>query len=117
MAKKVKSSAKASTVRTAPAAEKAGSEAFEWKAKRLPLSICPTKAAKEVSLRELTAQGNVVLYFYPKDMTPGCTTEACSFRDNISGLRELGAEVVGISGIRPPRIRNSSTSTRSTSRS
>lgn len=39
----------------------------------------------------------VVLYFYPKDDTPGCTTEACSFRDDISLLSALGAQVVGIS--------------------
>jgi thioredoxin-dependent peroxiredoxin len=39
----------------------------------------------------------LVLYFYPKDDTPGCTREACDFRDNIGKLRELGAEVVGIS--------------------
>jgi peroxiredoxin Q/BCP len=39
----------------------------------------------------------VVLYFYPKDDTPGCTTEACSFRDDISVITELGAQVVGIS--------------------
>ena len=39
----------------------------------------------------------VVLYFYPKDDTPGCTTEACSFRDDIFKIRELGAEVLGVS--------------------
>jgi len=39
----------------------------------------------------------VVLYFYPKDDTPGCTTEACSFRDEIFKIRALGAEVLGIS--------------------
>lgn len=39
----------------------------------------------------------VVLYFYPKDDTPGCTTEACAFRDGRDMLAELGAEVVGIS--------------------
>ena len=39
----------------------------------------------------------LVLYFYPKDDTPGCTTEACSFRDDISLLTALGAQVVGIS--------------------
>ena len=39
----------------------------------------------------------VVLYFYPKDDTPGCTTEACSFRDDISLLTALDAQVVGIS--------------------
>jgi len=39
----------------------------------------------------------VVLYFYPKDDTPGCTTEACSFRDDISLITALGAQVVGVS--------------------
>lgn len=39
----------------------------------------------------------LVLYFYPKDDTPGCTTEACNFRDDIFRIRDLDAEVVGIS--------------------
>ena len=39
----------------------------------------------------------LVLYFYPKDDTPGCTTEACGFRDVASEIRKLGAEIVGIS--------------------
>ena len=39
----------------------------------------------------------IVLYFYPKDDTPGCTKEACDFRDHIGSLRELGAEVLGVS--------------------
>jgi peroxiredoxin Q/BCP len=39
----------------------------------------------------------VVLYFYPKDDTPGCTTEACNFRDDVFRIRELGAEVLGVS--------------------
>jgi peroxiredoxin Q/BCP len=39
----------------------------------------------------------VVLYFYPKDNTPGCTTQACEFRDNIFAYRELGAVILGIS--------------------
>jgi peroxiredoxin Q/BCP len=39
----------------------------------------------------------VVLYFYPKDDTPGCTTEACEFRDAYDGFRERGAEVLGVS--------------------
>ena len=39
----------------------------------------------------------VVLYFYPKDDTPGCTTEACNFRDDIFQFREMGVEVVGVS--------------------
>lgn len=40
---------------------------------------------------------NLVLYFYPADDTPGCTREACSFRDNLARVRSLGAEVVGVS--------------------
>jgi peroxiredoxin Q/BCP len=39
----------------------------------------------------------LVLYFYPKDDTPGCTKQACTFRDDIVSLRKLGAEVVGVS--------------------
>lgn len=39
----------------------------------------------------------VVLYFYPKDQTPGCTTEACEFRDNIFAFRDLGAQILGVS--------------------
>jgi peroxiredoxin Q/BCP len=39
----------------------------------------------------------IVLYFYPKDDTPGCTTEACNFRDQVFKLREAGADVLGIS--------------------
>ena len=39
----------------------------------------------------------VVLYFYPKDETPGCTTEACEFRDNIFAYRKLNAQILGVS--------------------
>lgn len=39
----------------------------------------------------------VVLYFYPKDETPGCTTEACEFRDNIFAFRDMNAQIVGVS--------------------
>lgn len=39
----------------------------------------------------------VVLYFYPKDETPGCTTEACEFRDNIFAFRKLNAQILGVS--------------------
>lgn len=40
----------------------------------------------------------LVIYFYPKDNTPGCTTQACSFRDQYQDFQDLGAEVIGISG-------------------
>ncbi|HEY4669626.1 MAG TPA: thioredoxin-dependent thiol peroxidase [Tepidiformaceae bacterium] len=50
-----------------------------------------------VRLRDLKG-GRVVLYFYPKDDTSGCTREACSFRDNHDAIRATGATVLGISG-------------------
>ncbi len=49
-----------------------------------------------VDLDELKGK-KVVLYFYPKDSTPGCTKEACSFRDNLQPIRSLGAEIIGVS--------------------
>lgn len=51
----------------------------------------------EISLDSLLNQQIVVLYFYPKDETPGCTTEACQFRDDYELFQDNGAEVVGIS--------------------
>ncbi|HKM49964.1 MAG TPA: peroxiredoxin [Candidatus Bathyarchaeia archaeon] len=48
-------------------------------------------------LTDFRGRKNVVLYFYPKDDTPGCTKEACSFRDNLKSIREMGSEIVGIS--------------------
>ncbi len=50
-----------------------------------------------VSLASLLAKGPVVLYFYPKDGTPGCTVEACSFRDAYESFVDIGATVVGVS--------------------
>ncbi len=52
----------------------------------------------EYTLKEYTEQKKkVLIYFYPKDDTPGCTTEACSFRDGIKDLAKLGLAVLGIS--------------------
>jgi len=48
-------------------------------------------------LADLRGQKSLVLYFYPKDDTPGCTAEACSFRDQYEDFKDLGAEVVGVS--------------------
>jgi thioredoxin-dependent peroxiredoxin len=57
----------------------------------------PSQDGEVVRLTELLSRGNVVVYFYPKDRTPGCTAEAGAFRDNYARFGELGAEVVGIS--------------------
>ena len=50
-----------------------------------------------VSLRDYRGKNIVVLYFYPKDFTSGCTTEACSFRDDYKLYQEKGAVVIGVS--------------------
>ncbi len=50
-----------------------------------------------VNLSSFEGKSNVVLYFYPKDKTPGCTKEACNFRDNIKQFKKLNAEVLGVS--------------------
>ncbi len=51
---------------------------------------------KEHSLKDYAGK-RIVLYFYPKDMTPGCTQESCDFRDNLNRLKKTGAVVLGIS--------------------
>lgn len=50
-----------------------------------------------VALADLLTSGELILYFYPADFTPVCTAEACVFRDNYSGIAELGKQIVGIS--------------------
>lgn len=50
-----------------------------------------------VSLKDFSGKKYVVLYFYPKDMTPGCTTQACDFRDAEKDFSELGAVILGVS--------------------
>ncbi|MBC7747191.1 MAG: peroxiredoxin [Methylotenera sp.] len=47
--------------------------------------------------QNVVGQKPLVIYFYPKDNTPGCTTQACSFRDQYEDFKDLGAEVIGIS--------------------
>lgn len=54
------------------------------------------QAGNEVKLSNYKGK-KVVLYFYPKDDTPGCTKEACNFRDNFSLLKKKGIEVIGVS--------------------
>lgn len=55
---------------------------------------------QRVSLADLQGK-HVLLYFYPKDNTPGCTKEACSFRDNFSELQNIGVTVIGVSADSP----------------
>jgi len=52
---------------------------------------------KSISLTSFRGQKNLVVYFYPKDDTPGCTKESCAFRDHYTAFSDAGAEVIGIS--------------------
>ena len=64
--------------------------------KKAPDFELPSSEGGEVSLKVLAGK-TVVLYFYPKDDTPGCTREACAFRDRRAALKRAGAEVLGVS--------------------
>jgi peroxiredoxin Q/BCP len=57
----------------------------------------PSQTGEPVRLSDLTEQATVVLYFYPRDGTPGCTAESCAFRDAFGVFKDAGAEVVGVS--------------------
>jgi thioredoxin-dependent peroxiredoxin len=63
---------------------------------RAPDFTLPSSSGKSVKLSDLKGK-NVVLYFYPKDDTPGCTKEACAFRDNLPRFGEMDAVVLGVS--------------------
>jgi peroxiredoxin Q/BCP len=56
-----------------------------------------TQSGSSLSLKDFRGKKSVVLYFYPKDDTPGCTAEACAFRDSYEVFSDAGAEVIGIS--------------------
>jgi peroxiredoxin Q/BCP len=65
---------------------------------KAPDFTLPSQMGDDVTLSEFLGKKNIVLYFYPKDETTGCTKEACTFRDNYEELTNLGAEVLGVSG-------------------
>lgn len=56
----------------------------------------PDQDGKNVTLKDLKGK-QVVLYFYPKDDTPGCTKESCDFRDSMAPIKKTGAAIVGVS--------------------
>ena len=91
--------AKARTTGAIKAAVK-GTE-HEMEGRKAPPFELPDGSGKTVSLKELLGRGNLVLYFYPKDMTPGCTVEACDFRDIAARLKAAGAQVIGVSADAP----------------
>lgn len=71
--------------------------------KKAPEFSAPESKGQTVSLKDFRGKKNVVLYFYPKDDTPGCTVEACGFRDGIKSIEKVDAIVLGVS---PDHIRS-----------
>ena len=64
---------------------------------KAPEFTLSSSEGKEVSLKDYKGKNRVVLYFYPKDDTPGCTVEACEFRDSIKKFVKSDAVVLGVS--------------------
>jgi peroxiredoxin Q/BCP len=63
---------------------------------KAPALSLPDQSGEMVSLKDFAGK-QVVLYFYPKDNTPGCTKESCDFRDAITPIKKAGAVVLGVS--------------------
>ncbi|MFC8846350.1 MULTISPECIES: thioredoxin-dependent thiol peroxidase [unclassified Micromonospora] len=80
---------------TAPARLSPGDPAPEF--------TLPTDTGETLSLADLRSR-TVILYAYPAAMTPGCTKQACDFRDSLASLRSAGYEVVGISPDKPEKL-------------
>jgi len=68
-----------------------------------PAFTLPDADDKQVSLADYRGR-RVIVYFYPAAMTPGCTTQACDFRDNLSSLAAAGIDVLGISPDAPAKL-------------
>jgi peroxiredoxin Q/BCP len=79
-----------------PASAQAASRLLKAGDKAPAFSLKNTEG-KTVKLSDYKGR-KVVLYFYPRDMTPGCTKEACGFRDDYPALQKRGVEVIGVSG-------------------
>ena len=58
----------------------------------------PSTEGRDIALKEFIGKQNVVLYFYPRDNTPGCTQESCDFRDNTNYFAQYNTVVLGVSG-------------------
>lgn len=64
---------------------------------KIPNFTAKNSEGNDFSIQDWIGKKVLVVYFYPKDNTPGCTTQACTFRDQYEDFKELGAEVIGIS--------------------
>ena len=69
-----------------------------------PAFTLPDQDGNKVSLKQFRDNKNVVLYFYPKAMTPGCTVQACGIRDSKAQLKKLDTVVLGVSPDPVPRL-------------
>lgn len=67
------------------------------KGDKAPEFRLPSTTGKDITLKEFRGKKNVVLYFYPKDDTPGCTTESCTFRDDLSLYKSKDTVILGVS--------------------
>ena len=65
--------------------------------KKAPSFSLPSTTGKDLALSDYLGKKNIILYFYPKDDTPGCTKEACDFRDSIKKFEKEDAVVLGVS--------------------
>jgi peroxiredoxin Q/BCP len=72
---------------------------------KAPEFCLPNQDETEICLRDLSGKW-VVLYFYPKDNTPGCTTEACDFTNEVEEFEDLDAVILGVSPDSPKKHRN-----------
>ena len=70
---------------------------------KAPDFTLPSDTGESVTLSELRGR-KVIVYFYPNAMTPGCTTQACDFSDNIASIKGAGYEVIGISPNDPAKL-------------
>ena len=73
------------------------SEAILSVGKIAPAFTLHNQDNQEISLKDFKGKSKVLLYFYPKAMTPGCTVQACGLRDGQKTLKSLGVEVLGVS--------------------
>ena len=92
---------KSITTKADPKKSTAGADSTLLEGRKAPDFELSDGEGNKVKLRDLIGSKTLVLYFYPRDMTPGCTIEACSFRDNQAAIRKAGAQVVGISADSP----------------
>lgn len=67
------------------------------KGDKIPDFRLPDQNGNIIDISDFTGKQPLVLYFYPKDETPGCTKEACTFRDAIKDFEQLNAKIIGIS--------------------